>query len=248
MLPFLSLQQELVLKRRTIRLHPTAESSEKRGMKMQIILLGPPGAGKGTQAEKIVSDHQLAYISTGDILRSAVKEETSLGRKARYYMDLGQLVPDDLVVEIVKDRLMEPDCANGALLDGFPRTVIQATFLDKMLPDIGTKIDRVLLIEVDENELIDRLTGRRVCCDCGANYHIKFKPPKVRNVCDQCGGDLFQRDDDSLETVKERLEVYKKQTEPLIKFYEEKNILSPIDGNQGIENVYKQINEILKVL
>jgi adenylate kinase len=217
-------------------------------MKMLIILLGPPGAGKGTQAEKIVKDHELAYISTGAILRGAVKEETSLGRKAKQYMDQGQLVPDDLVVEIVKDRLMEPDCANGALLDGFPRTVMQATFLEKVLPDIGAEIDRVLLIEVDEHELIDRLTGRRVCGDCGANYHIKFKPPKVRNVCDQCGGDLYQRDDDSLETVKERLEVYKEQTEPLIKFYQKKNVLRPIDGNQDIEFVYKQINDILKAI
>ena len=213
---------------------------------MLIILLGPPGAGKGTQADKIVNDHGLAYISTGAILRNAVKEDTILGRKAKQYMDQGQLVPDDLVVEIVKTRLVEPDCSKGALLDGFPRTVIQATFLDKMLPDIGARIDRVLLIEVDEKELIERLTGRRVCGDCGGNYHLKFKPPQVRNVCDQCGGDLYQRDDDSLETVKERLDVYKKQTEPLIKFYQEKEVLSPIDGNQDIENVYLQINEILK--
>lgn len=222
------------------------ESFEKRGIEMLIILLGPPGAGKGTQAEKIVSDHQLAYISTGTILRGAVKEETMLGRKARQYMDQGQLVPDDLVVEIVKDRLMEPDCANGALLDGFPRTVIQATFLEKVLQDIGAKVERVLLIEVNENELIDRLTGRRVCCDCGINYHVRFNPPKVRNVCDQCGGDLYQRDDDSLETVKKRLDVYKKQTEPLINYYKDKKVLSSIDGNQDIENVYKQINGILK--
>lgn len=213
---------------------------------MLIILLGPPGAGKGTQAEKIVNDYRLAYISTGAILRNAVKEETALGRKARQYMDQGQLVPDELVVEIVKDRLMEPDGANGALLDGFPRTVVQASFLEKVLPDIGAQVDRVLSIEVNENELIDRLTGRRVCCDCGANYHVRFKPPKVRNVCDQCGGDLYQRDDDSLETVKERLEVYKKQTEPLIDYYRDKKVLSTIDGNKDIENVYKQINGILK--
>ena len=213
---------------------------------MLIILLGPPGAGKGTQAEKIVNDYRLAYISTGAILRNAVKEETALGRKARQYMDQGQLVPDELVVEIVKDRLMEPDCANGALLDGFPRTVVQASFLEKVLPDIGAQVDRVLSIEVNENELIDRLTGRRVCCNCGANYHVRFKSPKVRNVCDQCGGDLYQRDDDSLETVKERLEVYKKQTEPLIDYYRDKKVLSTIDGNKDIENVYKQINGILK--
>ena len=215
---------------------------------MLIILLGPPGAGKGTQAEKIVAERDLTYISTGAILRSAVKADTTLGRKVRQFMDQGKLVPDELVVEIVKDRLMEPDCASGALLDGFPRTVVQAVFLDKVLPDIQSGIDRVLSIEVNEEELIERLTGRRVCSDCGANYHIKFKPPKVRNVCDQCGGDLYQRDDDSLGTVKERLEVYKNQTEPLIKFYMEQGVLSTIDGNQDIDTVFKQIDSILENL
>lgn len=215
---------------------------------MLIILLGPPGAGKGTQAEKIVAERDLTYISTGAILRSAVKAETTLGRKVQHFMDQGKLVPDELVVEIVKDRLMETDCANGALLDGFPRTVVQAVFLDKVLPDIQAGIDRVLSIEVNEEELVERLTGRRVCSDCGANYHVKFKPPKVRNVCDQCGGDLYQRDDDSLETVKERLEVYKNQTEPLIKFYEEQGVLSTIDGNQDIDTVFKQVDSILENL
>jgi len=212
---------------------------------MLIILLGPPGAGKGTQAEMLVKEFDLVYISTGDILRKAVKEKTALGRKAQEYMDSGQLVPDDLVVDIVKERLQEPDCKTGALLDGFPRTAAQAAALDRILPLIGTNIDRVVLLEVDENELIERLTGRRVCSNCGANYHIKFNPPKVRNVCDQCGGDLFQRDDDTLETVQERLEVYKKQTAPLIDFYREKDLLSIIDGNQDIEEVYKQINAVI---
>ena len=212
---------------------------------MLVILLGPPGAGKGTQAERIVEDHALAYVSTGDILRAAVKEQSSLGKKAKQYMDQGQLVPDELVVAIVKDRLADPEYAKGALLDGFPRTVTQAEFLDQALPEVGLNIDRVLSIEVKEDELVERLTGRRVCSDCGANYHIKFKPPKVRNVCDLCGGDLYQRDDDTLETVKERLAVYKKQTEPLIRFYMEKNLLSAIDGNQEIDEVNKQINHIL---
>ncbi len=215
---------------------------------MLIILLGPPGAGKGTQAEKIIQKFSLVYISTGDILRKAVKEGSALGRKAREYMDQGQLVPDNLVVEIVRGRLMEPDCANGALLDGFPRTVDQAVFLEQALPDIDKKVDRVLLIEVDENELIERLTGRRVCGDCGANYHVKYKSPKVRNVCDQCGGDLYQRDDDTLATVTERLEVYKRQTESLVEFYQERGLLSSINGNQDIDGVFDQISSVLEDL
>jgi adenylate kinase len=213
---------------------------------MLIIILGPPGAGKGTQAEKIVKDNNLVYIATGDILRHAVKTETPLGRKARQYMDQGQLVPDELVVEIVKDRLTDLDCLKGALLDGFPRTVAQAKFLEQVLPEIKQEIDLVLSLEVAEEELIERLTGRRVCSDCGASYHLKFKPPQVRNVCDQCGGDLYQRDDDSLETVKERLQVYSEQTEPLIAFYAEKKLLQRIDGNQEIDQVYKQIDAALK--
>jgi adenylate kinase len=212
---------------------------------MLIILLGPPGAGKGTQAERIVREHLLTYVSTGDILRSAVKAQSALGRKAKQYMDEGKLVPDELVVEIVKDRLMDSDCTKGALLDGFPRTVVQAEFLEKALPDTGVSIDRVLSIEVKEEELIERLTGRRVCTECSANFHLKFKPPKVRNVCDNCGGDLYQRDDDTIETVKERLEVYKQLTEPLISYYEQKNLLSTVDGSKDIDEVYEQINSIL---
>ncbi len=215
---------------------------------MLIILLGPPGAGKGTQAESIVKDYSLVYISTGDILRAAVKEDKELGRKAKHYMDQGSLVPDELVVEIVKDRLKDPDCQNGALFDGFPRTVEQAKFLDEALPEIGSMVDGVLLIEVDEDELIERLTGRRVCSKCNAVYHLKFNPPEVRNVCDQCGGDLYQRDDDSIETVKERLEVYKKQTGPLISFYKDKNVLYPVDGNEDISSVYKKIKAVLDKL
>ncbi len=221
---------------------------KKRGIDMLIILLGPPGAGKGTQAEEIANEYNIAYISTGDILRNAVKNKTELGRKARQYMDSGQLVPDDLVVEIIKARLMDPDCKNGALFDGFPRTVEQAQFMENALPDLGLKIDRVLSLEVEEDDLIERLTGRRVCSDCGASYHLKFKPPEVRNVCDICGGDLYQRDDDSLETVKERMEVYKKQTEPLIDFYQERGLLSTIDGNQEISEVHNQIKSVLEKL
>ncbi len=213
---------------------------------MLLILLGPPGAGKGTQAEEIANEYDIAYISTGDILRKAVKENTELGRKARQYMDKGQLVPDELVVEIIKARLMDTDCKNGALFDGFPRTVEQALFLENALPDLNLKIDRVLSLEVEEDDLIERLTGRRVCSDCGASYHLKFNPPEVRNVCDICGGDLYQRDDDRLETVQERMEVYKKQTEPLIEFYQKRGLLSTIDGNQEINEVQKQIKNILE--
>ncbi len=215
---------------------------------MLIILIGPPGAGKGTQADRIVKNFNLVYISTGEMLRKAVKEGSPLGRKAQDYMDQGQLVPDKLVVDIVRERLVEPDCENGALLDGFPRTVDQAVFLENVLPEIKATVDLVLMIEVEENELIERLTGRRVCCDCGANYHVKYKSPKVRNVCDQCGGDLYQRDDDSLTTVKERLEVYKKQTEPLVEFYQEKDLLYFINGNKEIDEVYEQISSALKEL
>ncbi len=213
---------------------------------MLIILLGPPGAGKGTQAEKITGEHNLANISTGDILRSAVKKNSALGRKAKQYMDQGQLVPDELVVEIVKERLRNSGEEDGYLFDGFPRTVEQAIFLEKALPELGKKIDRVISIDVEESELIERLTGRRVCSNCGANYHIKYNPPAVRNVCDKCGGDLYQRDDDTLETVKERLEVYRKQTEPLIEFYEKKDLLSSVDGSKSMEEVYEQINNILE--
>lgn len=212
---------------------------------MLIVLLGPPGAGKGTQAERLTEKYPLAFISTGDILRTAVKNNTPLGVKAKEYMDQGLLVPDDLVVKLVQERLSHPDCSEGALLDGFPRTVEQARFLDRDLEKNGRALDRVIHIKADEEELITRLTGRRVCRECGANYHIKFHTPKVRNVCDQCGGELYQREDDSLATVQERLEVYKKQTEPLINYYEERQLLSTVDGNKEIEEIFKDICEIL---
>lgn len=215
---------------------------------MLIILLGPPGAGKGTQAEKIVKDYHLTYISTGEILRAAAKQQTNLGRKAKEYMEQGKLVPDDLVVAIVKERLSEPDCAKGALLDGFPRTIAQAEFLEQALADAGKKLDVVILLALDREELTTRLTGRRVCSKCGANFHIKFKPPSVRNVCDQCGGDLYQRADDTLEAVKERLDVYEAETKPLIGFYKEKGLLFSVDGSRQIEEVYAEVNSILKKL
>ena len=208
---------------------------------MLIVLLGPPGAGKGTQAERLVKQLHLAYIATGDILRAAVKSGTALGQKAKEYMERGQLVPDEIVVEIVRERLADADCAAGAILDGFPRTVAQADALDKVLRDMGKKVDRVIYIEVEEEELLSRLTGRRVCRDCAATYHIKFNPPRVRNVCDQCGGELYQREDDSLTTVQERLQVYREQTAPLIDYYRKQGVLEVIDGNREMEEVYADL-------
>jgi adenylate kinase len=215
---------------------------------MLIMLLGPPGAGKGTQAEYLVQKFNLAYISTGEILRSAVKNGTPLGQQARQFMEQGQLVPDEVVVGIVQERLSESDCEQGALLDGFPRTVVQARSLDRVLGGMDCRLDGVIHIEVDEDELIARLTGRRVCRDCGATYHIKFNQPKVRNVCDQCGGELSQREDDSLDTVTERLEVYKKQTEPLIEYYQQQGLLHTINGNQEIDIISDQITTVLEEL
>ncbi len=208
---------------------------------MLIVLLGPPGAGKGTQAERLVKQFHLAYIATGDILRAAVKSGTLLGEQARGYMEQGQLVPDEVVVGIVRERLADPDCSGGAILDGFPRTVVQAHVLDQVLDEIGKKIDRVIHIEVDDEELISRLTGRRVCRECAATYHIKYNPPKVRNVCDRCGGELYQREDDSLTTVQERLQVYKNQTAPLIDYYSAEDLITPINGNQDIERIFEKI-------
>jgi len=215
---------------------------------MLIMLLGPPGAGKGTQAEYLVQKFNLAYISTGEILRSAVKNGTPLGLQAKQFMEQGQLVPDEVVIGIVKERLSESDCEKGALLDGFPRTVVQARSLDFVLSKMNCRLDGVIHIEVEEEELIARLTGRRVCRDCGATYHIKFNSPKVRNVCDQCGGELSQREDDSLATVTERLVVYKKQTEPLIEYYQQQGLLHTINGNQEIDIISEQISAVLDQL
>ena len=213
---------------------------------MLVVLLGPPGAGKGTQAERIVEKFNLSYISTGDILRAAVKSDSLLGKKAREYMEQGRLVPDSVVVSIVNERLLAADCQSGALLDGFPRTVVQAEALQEVLASTSKKIARVILIDVDEEELIARLTGRRVCRDCGSTYHVKFNAPKVRNVCDNCGGELYQREDDSLATVKERLRVYYGRTKPLIEFYRERGLLENINGNGKIEEISKQITSMLE--
>jgi len=213
---------------------------------VKIILMGPPGAGKGTQAEKLVDLYQIPHISTGDMFRKAQKDGTELGLKAKSYMDQGQLVPDEVTVGIVKERLAEADCKEGFLLDGFPRTVQQADALDTILAELDMALDCVVNIEVDKAFLVDRLTGRRVCRACGATYHIANKAPKVEGVCDKCGGELYQRGDDTIETVSNRLDVYAAQTAPLIDYYKSKGIMSSIDGSKSMEEVLADIRTALE--
>ena len=212
---------------------------------LRTILLGPPGAGKGTQAAKIVEKFNIPHISTGDIFRDNIKKGTDLGKKAQEYMNRGELVPDDLVIEIATTRLLEDDCKNGFLLDGFPRTVYQAEKLDEFLAAHGQKLDKVIDIEVEKDELITRLTGRRVCKKCGASYHVVNIPPTKDGICDICGGDLFQRDDDTVETVENRIEVYNKQTLPLVDYYKKAGVLFEIDGTLGLEVVFAEIAKAL---
>lgn len=212
---------------------------------MNIILLGPPGAGKGTQAKLISEKYSIPHISTGDIFRKNISEKTPLGVKAKSYMDKGQLVPDELTIDLVKDRLQQEDCKNGFLLDGFPRTAAQAEALDKFLYEDNQSINSALLIDVPQEYILERMTGRRVCNSCGASYHIKFNPSKVEKKCDVCGSQLIQRKDDSEETVKERLDVYSKQTQPLIQYYSDKEVLSTIDGTREIKEVFENISDIL---
>lgn len=212
---------------------------------MNIILLGPPGAGKGTQARDIAEKYGIPHISTGDIFRKNIKEKTALGIKAKEYIDKGELVPDEITIAIVKDRLSQDDCKPGFLLDGFPRTVNQADSLSSVLKEMGTGIEYVINIVVPKKSLIKRLTGRRVCMSCGASYHIEFNPPPKEGICDFCGAPLIQRNDDSLETVTNRLDVYDKQTAPLIDYYKESGLLYSVNGDQNIEMVFKDICNIL---
>lgn len=208
---------------------------------MNLILLGPPGAGKGTQAVNIVEKYNIPHISTGDIFRENIKNGTELGIKAQEYMNRGELVPDELVVEIATDRLLKDDCKNGFLLDGFPRTVFQARKLDEFLSAHGSRIDTVINLEVEKAELIARLTGRRVCKKCGASFHITNIPPKQEGICDFCGGELFQRDDDTVETAENRIAVYNSQTRPLVDYYTKAECIANIDGTTGLENVFADI-------
>lgn len=212
---------------------------------MRLVLLGPPGAGKGTQALSIVQKYDIPHISTGDIFRKNIKEGTELGKQAKDYMDKGLLVPDELVVEIVKSRLMEDDCKAGFLLDGFPRTVNQADELDKVLGNMNMNLNKVVNIEVDKSILIGRAVGRRICRSCGAAFHIEFNPSKEAGKCDHCGGELYLRDDDNEETVTKRIEVYIDQTTPLVEYYTQKGILVNIDGQQSIDKVLEDIVKAL---
>lgn len=212
---------------------------------MRVILLGPPGAGKGTQAERITKDYEIPHISTGDIFRYNIKNNTELGKLAKQYTEKGLLVPDDVTNKIVEDRLTKDDCKDGFLLDGYPRNVVQAESLGKYLENKGLKIDHVLNIIVDRDELVKRLSGRRVCPSCGATYHIVTKPPKVEGICDHCGEKLIQRTDDNIESVLKRLEVYEDETKPLVEYYGKLNLIRNIDGNKPVNEVYKEIQILI---
>ncbi|SFQ18627.1 adenylate kinase [Salibacterium halotolerans] len=215
---------------------------------MNLILMGLPGAGKGTQAENIVEKYGIPHISTGDMFRAAIKNETELGKQAKSYMDAGGLVPDEVTIGIVRERLGNPDCSKGFLLDGFPRTVAQAEALEGILSDLNTSLDYVLNIEVEKDRLERRLTGRRVSPTSGRTYHIEFNPPAQEGICDVDGSELIQRDDDKPETVRKRLDVNIEQQQPLIDFYNEKGYLRNIDGDQDIDKVFQDIEELLKGL
>ena len=212
---------------------------------MKIIMLGAPGAGKGTQAKKIAEKYAIPHISTGDIFRANIKNGTELGNKAKTYMDQGLLVPDELVVDLVVDRVNQEDCVNGYVLDGFPRTIPQAEALDKALEALGQAMDYAINVEVPDANIVNRMSGRRACVDCGATYHIEFAPTKVENVCDKCQGGLILRDDDKPETVQKRLNVYHDQTQPLIDYYTNKKILVEVDGTVDINDVFAAIVNVL---
>lgn len=212
---------------------------------MKIIMLGAPGAGKGTQAKKIAAKYNIPHISTGDIFRANIKNGTELGKKAKTYMDQGLLVPDELVVDLVVDRVNQEDCENGYVLDGFPRTIPQAEALTKALAAMGQKVDYAIDVDVPDENIVRRMSGRRACVGCGATYHIVYAPTQKEGICDTCGGELILRDDDKPETVQKRLNVYHEQTQPLIDYYTEAGILRAVDGTVDIEDVFQAIVNIL---
>lgn len=217
----------------------------KEELGMKIIMLGAPGAGKGTQAKQIADKYAIPHISTGDIFRANLKAGTELGKKAKEYMDQGLLVPDELTCDLVMDRISQDDCKNGFVLDGFPRTIPQAEALDAALSKINEKMDYAIDVDVPDENIVNRMSGRRACLNCGATYHIVSIPTKVEGICDRCGSQVVLRDDDQPETVKKRLDVYHEQTQPLIDYYKEQNILKTVNGTQPMEDVFAAIVEIL---
>ena len=212
---------------------------------MKIIMLGAPGAGKGTQAKKIAAKYEIPHISTGDIFRANIKEGTELGKKAKTYMDQGLLVPDELVVDLVVDRVQQDDCKKGYILDGFPRTIPQAEALTEALKKLGEKVDFAINVEVPDENIVKRMSGRRACVSCGSTYHIVYNPTKVEGVCDKCGNELILREDDKPETVKKRLDVYHEQTQPLIEYYTNEGVLVEVDGTKDMKDVFSAIVDIL---
>ena len=212
---------------------------------MRLVLLGAPGAGKGTQAKKLIEKHGIPQISTGDILRKAVADGTPLGKEAKSYMDKGELVPDKVVIGLIEDRLKQPDCKKGFILDGFPRNTAQAETLDAMLKKLNMPLDSALSVDVPKDDLTKRLTGRRTCKGCQQMYNVYFSPPKKNGVCDKCGGELFHRDDDKEETIKRRLDVYDAQTAPLINYYKKSGILKSVIGVGGIDEIFKKVCSVL---
>lgn len=212
---------------------------------MKLIMLGAPGAGKGTQAKKIAEKYQIPHISTGDIFRANIKGQTELGMKAKSFMDQGMLVPDEITIGMLLDRIHEADCAGGYVLDGFPRTIPQAESLTKALAEMGTGIDYAINVDVPDDNIVSRMSGRRACLNCGATYHVAFNPPKTENVCNTCGQSLVLRDDDKPETVKKRLDVYHQQTQTLIDYYKKAGVLKEVDGTQNMEDVFQSIIKVL---
>ncbi|MEB2309733.1 MAG: adenylate kinase [Candidatus Brocadiaceae bacterium] len=212
---------------------------------MRIVFLGPPGAGKGTQAETLSKEKKLPHISSGNLLRESVENDTETGRKAQQHINKGQLVPDQIVVDIIRERILKNDCKNGFILDGFPRTLSQAIVLDEMLKDLGNKLDIVFYFAISKESIVLRLSGRRICAICGANYHVKYVPSLKDGICDKCGGKLYQRTDDKLETVLERIKVYHEQTEDLINYYKKNGILKEIESESNVESITENILKVI---